>query len=233
VTRTLIIGDVHGCLVELNELLTVASISTTDRVVFVGDLIGRGPNSLGVLDLVRHLNAKAVQGNHEQKLLEAYAAQCSGGDKIKLNAGQQQLLKALRPEHWATLMSLPLYLEFPEHQACVVHAGVLPGLPVAVQDPWVLTHIRSIDKRGQPSHEIGECPWASSYRGPPHLIFGHSAQLGFQMFEYATGLDSACVYGGRLTGMLLDEGQQVPALNQRFEVIVSVAARSIYHQPQS
>jgi hypothetical protein len=140
-------------------------------------------------------------------------------------------MRELKLEHWATIMSMPLYLQLPEHQACVVHAGVLPGRPILAQDPWVLTHIRSIDEQGRPSSQLGNVSWATSYRGPPHIVFGHSAQLGLQMFKHATGLDSACVYGGRLTGLLLDEGQPIPALGQRLNALVSVPAFATYCQP--
>lgn len=231
-TRTLIVGDVHGCLAELRALLAIASIDRRDRVVFVGDLVGRGPDTKGVLNLVRELNAQAVQGNHERKLLQAYAVEGNVGEKLKLGAGHRQLMRELNPEDWALLRAMPLYLFLPQHQACVVHAGVLPGRPILAQDPWVVTHIRSIDERGQPNSEVGKQSWAAVYKGPPHIIFGHSAQVGLQMYEYATGLDSACVYGGRLTGLLLDEGQPVPAVNQRPNALVSVPAGAVYCQPR-
>ena len=54
-TRTLIVGDVHGCLAELRDLLAAASIGDGDRIVFVGDLVGRGPDTLGVLNLAETL----------------------------------------------------------------------------------------------------------------------------------------------------------------------------------
>ena len=68
--RTVIVGDVHGCRRELEQLLERIRFSNGDRLVFVGDLVARGPDSLGVLDIVRRTGALVVRGNHEQKLLD-------------------------------------------------------------------------------------------------------------------------------------------------------------------
>ena len=229
--RTFIIGDVHGCLDELNDLLARAAIGSDDQIIFVGDLVGRGPNTSGVLDLVQRLNAVSVQGNHERKLLQAHESE-AGAERMKLGAGQRQLLQSLDAEHWTQLKAMPLHKFLSAHQACVVHAGVMPGVPILAQDPWVLTHIRSLDDTGQPSAQVRPVSWGARYKGPPHIVFGHSAQVGIQMHEHATGLDSGCVYGGRLTGLLLEDCQLVPALAQRQQALVSVPARKVYYQPR-
>src|SRR5450755_2952250 len=68
--RTILVGDVHGCSWELETLLDRITFGSGDRLVFVGDLVARGPDSLGVLDVARRTGAIIVRGNHEQKLLE-------------------------------------------------------------------------------------------------------------------------------------------------------------------
>ena len=67
--RTIVVGDVHGCSAELEDLLERIGFSSADRLVFVGDLVARGPDSRGVLALMRQLDATSVRGNHEGKLL--------------------------------------------------------------------------------------------------------------------------------------------------------------------
>ena len=67
--RTLVVGDVHGCLDELRDLLDAVHYSSADRLVFVGDLVDRGPDSVGVVRLAQDLGAVAVLGNHERKHL--------------------------------------------------------------------------------------------------------------------------------------------------------------------
>ena len=67
--RTIIIGDVHGCARELSDLLGYVGASSTDTIVFVGDLVVRGPLPHEVVSIARSLHAVAVRGNHEDRLL--------------------------------------------------------------------------------------------------------------------------------------------------------------------
>ncbi len=233
VTRSLIIGDVHGCLAELDELLDKAAITSSDCAIFVGDLIGKGPHSVGVLNRIVTLKALSVQGNHERQLLKLAEVNQDSGDSPRFSAGHRRVAQSLERHHWELLRAMPLFVDLPHHGACVVHAGLMPDLDLAAQDPWVLTHMRSIDAFGRPSEELGDAPWAATYPGPVHVVFGHSAQRGLQLHPFATGLDSGCVYGGRLTGLLLNAGEPVPALTERGRAIVSVAAHAMYCVPKS
>ena len=225
--RTLVIGDVHGCLDELDQLLDRAAITSSDRIIFVGDLIGRGPDSIGVLNRVAELRAHSVQGNHERQLLQLIDnGRDSAGTGV--HESRWRLIELLEPRHVQLLRAMPLYLELTQHSACVVHAGVVPGLSWAEQDPWAVTNMRSLDAQGRPSAELGAESWAFSMRGPVHVVFGHSAQRGLQLLEFATGLDSGCVYGGSLTGLLLQEGEPVPPVSTRRAALVSVTAHAAH-----
>ena len=98
-SRTVIVGDVHGCCAELQELLARVGFSDDDHLYFVGDLVGRGPDTLGVLALAQQLGAVAVRGNHEQKLLSFVQSQREGGPLVRLGLGQKtrpELRKLLR-----------------------------------------------------------------------------------------------------------------------------------------
>jgi hypothetical protein len=227
VARTIIIGDVHGCSVELDDLLQAVAASASDRIFLVGDLVGRGPDSRGVLQKVRQLAATAVQGNHERRLLEVHDAG-NLGRRARLGPGHRRLMRSFSDEDWQTMMAMPLYFELPEHRLCIAHAGIDPAVPLVQQDPWVLTHLRSFDETGAPSHRDGTKSWAASYGGPTQVVFGHDALRGLQLFPFATGLDTGCVYGGRLTALVLQAEQPVPGLEQRRDSIVSVQARHRY-----
>ncbi|MEI9954664.1 MAG: metallophosphoesterase family protein [Pseudomonadota bacterium] len=225
--RSIFIGDVHSCAAELAELLSAVAVSADDQVFFVGDLLTRGPDPLGVLRLFRTLRARSAIGNHEQRLLAARHARLRGEAGPKLSASHAQVVALLDDADWAILESLPLWIDVPEHDVRVVHAGIVPGVPFEQQDPWLLTHIRSIDERGKPSEKWGAL-WGSLYHGEPHIVFGHNARQRPQLHAHATGLDTACVYGGALTALVLAEGMAPPPVASRLDALVSVPARRAY-----
>lgn len=225
--RTILIGDVHGCAAELNELLSKVGVVQGDRIVFVGDLVARGPDSRGVLRLVRELGARAVRGNHEERLLAARIATQRGEPWPKIGKAHTALATELDELEWQQLEALPLHLDLEEHALRVVHAGVDPARRFEDQDPWMVTHMRSLLEDGTPSDRWGP-PWGAVYRGPPHIVFGHNAQRVPQIHAHATGLDTACVYGGALTALVLDDKQAVPDADARRDALVSVPARAAY-----
>ena len=225
--RTLFIGDVHSCADELEELCDRAALTRDDRVVFTGDLLSRGPKPHRVLELFRKLGARAAVGNHEQRLLDAHRARAKGEKGPRLGNSHQTIVNELSAEDWELLAALPLFVDVPEHGVIVAHAGIDPSLPLSAQDPWVVTHVRSIDADGKPSEKWG-VPWGASYAGPEHIVFGHNARKRPQLHPFATGLDTGCVYGGRLTGMLLTEGAPPPPIADRLATLISVRARAEY-----
>lgn len=212
--RTLIIGDVHGCLDELRDLLRACGHTSSDRVVLVGDLVAKGPDSRGVIALAREIGALAVRGNHDERMVRWWNG---GKDEAERAAGlaamkpaHRRVAESLREEDLEWLSDLPLWLRLPEHQALVVHGGLFPGVPLEEQDVDLLLNLRSITADERPSKRAGGgTPWAASWKGPEHVYFGHDAKRGLQIHPFATGLDTGCVYGGRLTAMVLPERRLV------------------------
>jgi len=233
-TRTVIIGDVHGCRMELEALLDRIHFGSGDRLVFVGDLIARGPDSLGVLDIARRTGAVIVRGNHEQKLLDWRLARRVGED-VALGRTHMEVARAMRDVDWTLLETSPLWFDLREHGARVVHAGVLPGVPMEEQNPHTLMHIRTCGVRGDVTKKKVRAhgiPWAVLYAGAPQIVFGHNALAGLQIHPWATGLDTGCVYGGRLTALVLHEGERIPrSMTRRREMLVSQAAQRVYFEP--
>ncbi len=250
--RTIIIGDVHGCRDELEDLLAYLGYTRSDEVFFVGDLVVRGPDPRGTLALVRALHGRAVRGNHEDRLLRWHFGMRGrgnhdadkpkkhrrNGDKSKgvvpkLGPTTRATADKLRDEDWSLLASLPLWIDIPEPGIRIVHAGVLPDVPIDEQEPRTLLHLRTLARvaPGWPleaSEERGRRSWAHFYTGPEHVVFGHNAQPEPEIASYATGIDTGAVYGGRLSALVLRDGEEVPPPAERNSVIVSVPARRAY-----
>ena len=235
--RTIIVGDVHGCREELDALLDRVAFASGDRLVFVGDLVARGPDSLGVLDIVRRTGAIVVRGNHEQKLIEwrnAHAAwrHDAPPPRLKIGSLHRTIARALRPVDWSILGNSPLSVELSEHGLRVVHAGLDPSVSFEAQRDATLLRIRTVRVAGRP-RGARDVLWGSRYVGPPHVVFGHNAAPGLQLHPDATGLDTGCVYGGRLTAMVLAARQKVPrGLAARRAVLVSEPARRVWWRPR-
>lgn len=222
--RTILVGDVHACRDELDALLTKVAFGEGDQLVMVGDLVVRGPDPRGTLDLLREVGARSVRGNHEDRLLRHRSAPKDNpvGDLTLATA------RALRRRDWVMLETLPLWIDLPEHGVRVVHAGLVPGVPITEQDPHALMYVRSLDRHGAPMEKRGRVFWGERYAGPEHVVFGHNARPDPQIHPFATGLDTGCVYGGHLTAMVLAEGERPPPARDRASVLVSVKARRRY-----
>ena len=225
--RTVIVGDVHGCADELSELFDRVAVTTSDQVFLVGDLVSRGPDPRRALSIVREVGGRSVVGNHELKLLEIRKKRARG-ESVPAPRHLARLFELFDDADWALLESLPLHFDVPEHDLRVVHAGVLPGLPFDQQDPWVLTHIRSVRADGTASNDFDGRPWASLYAESPHVVFGHDARSKLQVWPAATGLDTGCVYGGALSALVLPDGSLPPPPDDRRDAIVSLPARRAY-----
>lgn len=223
---TLVVGDVHGCVEELLEL--VRAVGAGRRLVLVGDLVAKGPDSQGVVQIARERGALAVLGNHDARVLdlrdpEALAAADRKPRIPHKGVRHAEVAHSLRPEDWHYLASLPIVLPLGslgtgEPDAVVAHGGLVPGRALDEQDRDVVLTLRSLRADGSPSSRLDDGdPWASRWPGPAHVIFGHDALRGLQLYDHATGLDTGCVYGGRLTGILLPERR-----------LVSIPARRAY-----
>lgn len=223
--RTLIVGDVHGCTGELETLLEhVAFVAGTDHLVLVGDLVARGPDSHGTLELARRLVARVARGNHENKLLTWRHRH------EPLGPEHARVAQALTEEEWAQLAAMPLWIDLPEHGVRVVHAGVLEGVAPEDTPPEALLKMRTLDERGRWSDEPDAGPlWGKRYAGPPHVVFGHNARPDPQVHPWATGIDTGCVYGGRLTAVLLEQGEPMPRGDEARALLRSVPAMRKYY----
>ena len=237
---TWVVGDIHGCSSELRDLVGKLDLTETDTLLSVGDLFHRGPDPIGVVDVFREVRGRFILGNHERRVLDRFrlAPKLSdGSDRPETRAefpplepsdldGDGRRVCDVPPERRADLVRfLQTHDGFFLEQAgvagagktpdgrtwCVVHAGLVPGRPPRDVAPDDLVSIRRLSMRGRPF-------WYEVYRGPNLILFGHTPSKIPRARRsdgrlVALGLDTGCVYGGKLTAYSpeLDEFRQVDA----------------------
>jgi hypothetical protein len=202
--RLIAIGDIHGCHAEFGELLSRLALQPEDRLVLLGDLINRGPDSRRVIDLAREHKAIALLGNHELRLLKYRKT----GDKKYIKETDLDTFQQLRPTDWAFLEGMALTFEEAELATVFVHGGFIPGTPWAKQPAEIVTRVQVVDRQGRPAKraEAPEAPaWADLWSGPPFVVYGHTPREEVYKLKWSVGIDTGCVLGGHLTAYVLPE----------------------------
>lgn len=231
-----VIGDVHGCYDELSELLEdyFTNKNYQDRtIVFLGDLIDKGPQSSAVVQMVKYLQSPVIliQGNHEAK----HIAQAKKGvpTEVELTTEQQDFLR--RAAHPFYTDGQVTFVHGGLNPAFKGHYGALPDMsqpqPKKVLDRISrFRFVRYCNPDGNPVSLGSETPedkyWADTYDGwAGHVFFGHQPHNAVTHYPYATAVDTGCVHGDYLTGLYVDDGKvtgqiQVKAKQKYAEKIV-------------
>ena len=201
--RRVFVGDVQGCRQQLEELLNALEFAReSDELYPVGDLVNKGPDSAGVLDLLIELGARPVLGNHDLRWLER--------GRVETTAHEEWL----RAQPIVRVMS----------DIIVVHAGLHPHWTeadlgdLAEADVEFAVTVRYCDETGRrpssdwPVPEPPYRPWYHFYRGDKRVVFGHWARQGLYRGDKVLGLDSGCVYGKELSAWIAEEDRivQIP-----------------------
>ncbi|GAA2711145.1 MULTISPECIES: polynucleotide kinase-phosphatase [Streptomyces] len=240
-----IIGDIHGCRSELEALLTalgyglvrdaagrpVDAVHPEGRtVVFVGDLVDRGPDSPGVLRLAMGMvdagHALCVPGNHENKL-----GRYLGGRQVKVAHGLAETIEQLEREDGrdpafrervrAFIDSLVSHYVLDGGALVVCHAG-LPEKYHGRTSGRVRSHALYGDTTGE-TDEFGlpvRYPWAEDYRGRAAVVYGHTPTPTATWLNNTICLDTGAVFGGRLTALRWPERE-----------LVDVPAEQVWYEP--
>lgn len=209
-----IIGDVHGCYDALERLCRALGYDNRFHhpdgriLVFVGDLINRGPDGVDVLRLVIRLvhegRAKVALGNHDDALLQWLRCQPvdhhkGGLDKTIAEIDSQTDCSVLKQEIRAVLESAALYLVLDNGALIVAHAGIEQAM-IGKYD----THTRQFVLNGD---AIGKTPdgktlrrdWAAKYNGRPFIVYGHTPQERAEIRHNTVNIDTGAYRGGLLT----------------------------------
>lgn len=245
-----IIGDVHGCCDELEQLLQQLGYQVIDtnysstfwqfptyahpqgrKAVFVGDLVDRGPRILDTLKLVRNMvsagTGLCVPGNHDIKLLRKL-----NGKNVKVNHGLEQTLAEIEalPDELrdAAVRDMREFLDslighyvLDDGQLVVAHAGMKEELQGRGSKI-----VRDFALYGETTGEIDEFGlpvrynWAAEYRGRAMVVYGHTPVPEVEWLNNTIDIDTGCVFGGKLTALRYPE--------QEF---VSIRASQVYCEP--
>jgi serine/threonine protein phosphatase 1 len=201
--RTIVIGDLHGCYDEAVALLRALDAGESDRVIFAGDLVDRGPKPRECVELA--MQHECILGNHEERHLQQRRR-----PGFLLSTDHETTRSALDDRHYDYLAKLPKLLRLPEHNAAVVHAGAFPGVPLEEQEARHLLHIQNIKPPGKKTLWPSKAPadftfWTNFWKGPERLIFGHTVLSAPLLTQFAVGIDTGAVFGRGLTAVILPE----------------------------
>jgi len=234
-----IIGDVHGCFDELMALLDTLGYETIPpnpvwkvthpegrQLIFLGDLVDRGPKTPEVLRLVMDMVASGIAfcipGNHDIKLMRKLK-----GKNVKLTHGLAESVQQLEnysPEFNQQIIEfidkLISHYLFDGGKLLVAHAGMAEALQGRASGK-----VREFALYGETTGETDEFglpvryDWAADYRGRTMVVYGHTPVLEAEWLNHTICIDTGCVFGGQLTALRYPE-----------KALVSVPAKQIYYE---
>ena len=235
-----IVGDVHGCLGELTRLLTKLGYDAANgfrppagrRLVFLGDLVDRGPSSVGCLRLamamVERGDAICLPGNHDVKL-----ARWLRGENVRIGHGlertiaEMQSVDASERLRFATFIDgLVPHVVLDEGRLVVAHAGLKQEMQLRITGA-----VRAFALYGDTTGEVDELglpvrrDWAADYHGAAAVVYGHTPTHEALWVNETICIDTGCVFGGALTALRWPERELVrePAAETYFTAEKSIA----------
>lgn len=231
IKRSIIVGDTHGCLAEFDTLLEKLSYdSTHDRLILLGDLIDRGPDSEGMVKRAREMNLECVMGNHEYKFIKWHKAQGSRADVYDKKIHYEKFSK----DDIDYIYKMPTSIKLDD--AVIIHAGLKPGIAISSQSKDDLMYLRYTDKDRRfislkkiakiGVKRAGAHFWTEFGPFGTNVIYGHHVHSNenIQIDKYANGtacygIDTGCCFGGKLTALIWEtkEVVQVKAKREYFK----------------
>lgn len=237
-----IIGDVHGCADELEALLDELGyvvewdeaaphgVRVTPppgrRVIFLGDLVDRGPRIVDTLRIAMSMHhsgtALCVPGNHEVKLLKVLR-----GRQVTVTHGLAETLTELAQTTEAFQADLARFIDslishnvLDDGKLCVAHAGLKQSMQGRSSGG-----VREFALYGDTTGETDDYGlpvrqnWAAEYRGRATVVYGHTPVPTADWLNNTICIDTGCVYGGALTALRYPERElvSVPAAKQYCE----------------
>jgi serine/threonine protein phosphatase 1 len=201
--KTLVIGDIHGCYIEMQELIEKAGLNDQDKIIALGDIIDRGPDSISVIDFfIKRENTECVLGNHESKHIKIF------NGSLKPSPSQEIEINKMTVDKYKRIIkyfkSLPHFIEFPE--ALIIHGIFEPDTLFNNQKKNVLVGSMSGESYIMAKYSK---PWYEYYNNEKPLIAGHHdySKKGEPVVynDKVYLIDTGCCYGKNLTGIILPD----------------------------
>ncbi|MFK5976264.1 MAG: metallophosphoesterase [Sulfurovum sp.] len=203
--KTFVIGDIHGCYHTLMAL--IAKLPKDARLIFVGDLCDRGNYSKEVIEFISSNNYECVLGNHDYYMLR-YIYDTLDGKRNMWNSyenmGHDTTLSSYANDresldkHILWISTLPQYIQIDEY--FITHAFALPYYQR--RDNHKFKEALMINRLNAPLR--WKANWEKDWKQYPIInIFGHDDADEVQIGDNYYGIDTACVYGGKLTAIEL------------------------------
>lgn len=229
-----IIGDVHGCLIELRELLAKLGYQEIDgsyyhpekrRVIFLGDLVNKGPDSVGTVHLVSQMvknkTALYIRGNHCHYVY-GYFMQYDAPDHKRLRKWLTDLspdeLTAFRAEFCELVEQTPPYMILDNGDLVVAHAGIEEHM-IGKFDEQIFDFCLYGENTGELDVDgsVLRRDWAATYYGKPFIAYGHNRLFRAmpEIVNNTVNLDQSCAYGGWLGAMRYPEKEFVQVKAKR------------------
>lgn len=224
--RIIVISDIHGCLIELEDILHDINYSSKDRLILAGDLIDRGPDTLGVVQYAMELQCDVIAGNHEEKFIRyrRYQKLVSSG---QINKNPMAKPQVTREKEWSSLgdkefewlSTLPFFIRFNSGNKdwIVVHGGLEIARPVEEQKPSQICRVQLLDENGNyissrlNNGDDDTNYWAKRWDKPENVVYGHHVHsLKDPRIDRnpnggsCYGIDTGCVFGGVMTALIIE-----------------------------
>ena len=234
INKTIIYSDLHGCFNEFKELRAKINPTKDDKEIIVGDILDRGLYSYELLKYIAKNNISSILGNHEYKYIRYKKHQTifeTTGKKnpIILSSDQQKLYKKLTDEDFAYLESLPFFVKI--DNLTVIHAGITNEIDLDTakkRDLEKILWIRKLDKNQKTlslnDNNSSSKPWSEYYDGNQgFIVYGHEVFDEVKVDKYSFGIDTGCVYGNKLTALIISNTRN-PMKNYQ---VINVKAKKV------
>ena len=229
-------GDIHGCLDEFKKLREKVNLHLDDIEVSVGDFLNKGPLSIDTLHYLIDNDIHMVMGNNEAKIIKLYKRYKEQGKKYleTIRAHDRDTILKITKTEIAYLENLPYFLKF--SNLTIVHAGILSGTKLDEnldnKAKKQITLLRYLNKELEPidwNDFKGRYKfWSELYEGHDgFVVYGHQPFDEPKIDKFSIGIDTGCVYGGKLTAVKFPFKKSGKVDTKKYKLI-SVKAKKGY-----